>query len=110
MARKINSDTDRAILCDIASGMYTNREIAKSYGVSPSYISKVKNGHKKVSVRDDVSPKVLSDDDYIKIATVIAQDINMDLSYNKSLIKQNIAYYVKQIKINIDMLKKLEEE
>ena len=45
MPSRIDAETDMKILADIGLGI-KNKDIAKNYGVSPSYVSKLKLGHK----------------------------------------------------------------
>lgn len=49
MRKRISSKTDYNILADVSLGL-TSKEIAKKYGVSVSYVSKVRTGRKKIEV------------------------------------------------------------
>lgn len=49
MRKRISAETDYNILADISLGL-TSKEIAKKYGVSVSYVSKVRTGRKKIEV------------------------------------------------------------
>lgn len=59
MPKQINAETDMEILKDLSMGI-KNIEIAKKYDVSPSYVSKVKTGKKKLNIYVP-TPKVFSD-------------------------------------------------
>lgn len=49
MRKRISSEVDYNILADLSLGL-TSKEIASKYGVSISYVSKVRTGRKKISV------------------------------------------------------------
>lgn len=49
MRKRISAEVDYNILADLALGK-TSKEIAKKYGVSVSYVSKVRTGRKKIEV------------------------------------------------------------
>jgi predicted transcriptional regulator len=78
MPSRIDADTDMQILADIGLGI-RNKDIAKNYGVSPSYVSKLKLGHKVPNI-------------YVTKATMSAVD-GMDAVDKKSM----IAYLERQI-------------
>jgi len=50
MRQRISSSIDYNILADIALGKESAKELATKYGVSVSYISKIKTGRKKIDV------------------------------------------------------------
>lgn len=60
MPKRISADIDMQILADIALGLL-HKNIAKKYGVSPSYISKVASGKKVPDIHIPDLQKVLND-------------------------------------------------
>ena len=58
--KKIAPEIDLQILEGLAAG-YSNKQIAELYNVSPSYISKLKNG-KKIPYIHVVNPTIIKDE------------------------------------------------
>lgn len=58
---RIDTQIDLKILADLALG-YKNKDLAVKYGVSPSYVSKLKTGRKQLNVRviNSVQPVAVS--------------------------------------------------
>lgn len=58
--RKVSAQIDLAILEGLAAG-YSNKELAELHKVSPSYISKLKNG-KKIPYIHITNPTIIKDE------------------------------------------------
>lgn len=76
--KKISPQIDLEILEGLAAGI-SNKELAKMYNVSPSYISKVKNG-KKVPYIHITNPTMIKDEFF----EVYNTDMTEILSYLNS--------------------------
>ena len=98
--KKISPQIDLEILEGLAAGI-SNKELAKMYNVSPSYISKVKNG-KKVPYIHITNPTMIKDEFF----EVYNTDMTEILSYldSKDVIvnkKDIIEYLEVQMKKSI---------
>lgn len=106
--RRIPAQTDIQILEGLAAG-YNNNQLAKMYNVSPSYISKVKNG-KKVPYIHINNPTMIKDE-YFEVyntdMTEVLEYLNSkDLIVNK---KEIIEYLEVQMKKSIIKAKMFQE-
>jgi uncharacterized protein involved in exopolysaccharide biosynthesis len=98
MPSRINAEVDMKILADIGLGI-KNKDIAENYKVSPSYVSKLKQGHKIPNI-------------YIAQATVDA------LPNMSAMDKQSLILYLEarieeeriQLNIHTQLLKHLKGE
>lgn len=59
MAKRIDAETDMQILSEIGLGI-PNKVIAERYGVSASYVSKIKTGRKVIDVYVPIPEKLQS--------------------------------------------------
>ena len=87
MPRRILPEVDMNILRDIGMGI-KNKDIAETYDVSPSYVSKVKRGKKVLDI--PIKP--------------VVQDLDL-----KGTIKEQIKKYEKYLVLMKELLKIVEE-
>ena len=109
MPKRIDSQTDMAILRDIGMGQ-KNKDIAKEYGVSPSYVSKLKTGKKVPDVYVAKTKKA----NHVNVdAIVAALELNDMLPNNDFIIgflKQKLADSIIESKVYLTLLRKYEGE
>lgn len=100
MRKKVTPNIDMQIIAALSSGM-TNKEIAKMYGVSPSYVSKLKTG-KKIPYIHVVEPSLIKDE-FFEIYNSDMVDILMFLESKELLVSKQelIEYLTVQMKKSI---------
>ena len=106
--RRIPAQTDLQILEGLAAG-YNNNQLAKMYNVSPSYISKVKNGKKVPYIH--ISNPTMIKDEYFEVYNTDMTDV-LNYLYSKDLIvnkKEIIEYLEVQMKKCIIKAKMFQE-
>ena len=106
--KKITPQTDLEILQGLAAG-YSNKELSVMYKVSPSYISKLKNG-KKIPYIHVTNPTLIKDEFFevynTDLIEVIAYLDSKDLIVNK---KDIIEYLEVQMQKNVISAKMFQE-
>lgn len=116
MPRRISSEVDMNILADIGLGM-RNIDIAERYGVSPSYVSKLKRGKKKIDIHIP-KPEVHRDLDFSSYASdldAISDAIGKSKIFTEedtveNYIKDKARYHITHAKVYIEILKKYKGE
>lgn len=100
MRKKVTPNIDMQIIAALSSGI-TNKEIAKMYGVSPSYVSKLKTG-KKVPYIHVVEPSLIKDE-FFEIYNADMVDILMFLESKELFVSKQelIEYLTVQMKKSI---------
>jgi len=111
MPKRISAEIDMQILADVGLGML-NKDVAKKYGVSASYVSKLSLGKK---VPDIHIPKpTIFVDQSIDVNNVVIQDIETIIADNpviaskdevEKFLKNKIDKSIVHAKLYIDLLK-----
>lgn len=106
--KKVPADIDLAILEGLAAG-YNNKQLSELYKVSPSYVSKLKNG-KKIPYIHVTNPTLIKDEFFevynTSLTEVLAYLECKDLFVNK---KDIIEYIEVQLKKHIIKAKMYQE-
>lgn len=109
MATKIKADIDIKIIEALASGL-PNKEIADMYGVSPSYISKIKTG-KKIPYIHMVNPTLIRDEFFEVYNTPLSEVLGYlnakDLLVDKNSIVEYIEIQMKKAIIQAKMYQEI---
>ena len=109
MATKIKADLDMKIIEALASGM-SNKEIASTFGVSPSYVSKIKTG-KKVPYIHIVNPTLIRDEFFeiynTPLSEVLAYLNTKDLLVDKNSIVEYLEIQMKKAVIQAKMYQEI---
>jgi len=116
MPRRINNDVDKQIMLDLGLG-HKNKDIALRYGVSPSYVSKLRRGKKQVDI-DTPTPVIIKTVDYdayedpVKAAEEFLADLNIvvDEADIEKYLKNKITSLITRTKLYIELLKKYKGE
>lgn len=100
MKKKITPDIDMQIIAALSTSL-TNKEIALMYGVSPSYVSKLKTG-KKVPYIHIAEPSLIKDE-FFEIYNADMVDILMYLEGKELFVSKQelIEYLTVQMKKSI---------
>jgi hypothetical protein len=116
MPKRISAEIDMQILADVGLGML-NKDVAKKYGVSASYVSKLSLGKK---VPDIHIPKPTTMVDHsIDVNQATIQDIETIISDNpviasqeevEKFLKNKIEKSIVHAKLYIDLLKMFKGE
>lgn len=111
MPKRISADIDMQILADVGLGML-NKDAAKKYGVSASYISKLSLGKKVPDIHIPKSTTIVDQSIDVNLATI--QDIETIIRDNpviasqeevEKFIKNKINKSIVHAKLYIDLLK-----
>lgn len=107
--RRIPAQTDLQILEGLAAG-YNNNQLAKMYNVSPSYISKVKNGKKVPYIH--ISNPTMIKDEYFEVYNTDMTDVlnylnSKDLIVNKKEIIEYLEVQMKKCIIKAKMFQEI---
>lgn len=111
MPKRINAEIDMQILADVGLGML-NKDAAKKYGVSASYVSKLSLGKKIPDIHIPKSTAMVDHSIDVNLATI--QDIETIISDNQVLaspeevekfLKNKIEKSIVHAKLYIDLLK-----
>ena len=86
MHKKITPEVDQQIILALAVGE-PNKDIAERFGVSKSYISKVKTGKKVPSIKF-IEPALIKDE-FFEVDTKPLTDLIVSLNINELIIDPN---------------------
>ena len=107
--KKITPETDLAILEGLAAG-YNNKQLAELYKVSPSYVSKLKNG-KKIPYIHVANPTLIKDEFFevynTNLAEVLAYLDCKDLIVNKKDIVEYLEVQMQKAIIKAKMYQEI---
>ena len=93
MAKKISTSIDIKILEDLGLGL-SNKDIAVRYGVSPSYVSKLKTGKKTLNFH------IVGNETVTNLTTL---EVITHL-------ESRIAYFSKELNMHTELLKQIKKE
>lgn len=113
MATRVSADVDMMILTDLSNGI-ANKTIAKKYGVSTSYVSKLKTGRKTPYIYID-RPAIIKEEmcDIVNgdlteiIAFINSKELFVDSSAIISYIESQMRKAVIQAKMYQEILRRL---
>lgn len=117
MPKRVSTDVDMNILADAAMLKLSNVELAKKYGLSPSYISKLRTGKKPLDMHIPVLIK--SEDEGIETFDADIEAITEHMEGRKVItdptaietyLKKEITKAVATAKIYMELLKKYKGE